>query len=91
MQAAKSQPARQAKPAIDYDASGDLHRMLWVLEEGSAPMRRIFSTLKHLRSQLTYQQVDAMVAYYLKQGIIKAEPHPLHEGQFFYSRVIQSN
>lgn len=71
--------------AINYRESGDLARLKWTLEGGSSPMKRIYSTLKHLRSAMGVSDVEQMVKEQVKAGEVIAESHPLHEGEFFYS------
>lgn len=66
-------------------ATGDLARLFWTLECGSAPLARIYATMKHLRSNLGFSDVEAMVKKQVAEGNISTIPHPLHEGQYFYS------
>lgn len=71
--------------AINYHESGDLARLKWTLEGGSSPMQRIYSTLKALRSQMTRYDVEQMVREQVKAGLLTTEPHPLHQGEYFYA------
>lgn len=69
---------------VNFQESGDLARLRWTLESGSSPMKRICSTLKHLRSTLGNAEIERMVTEQVKAGQLIQEPHPLHEGEYFY-------
>lgn len=69
---------------VDYEESGDLARLEWTLKTGSSPLKRIYSTLKHLRSRLSFQEVKQMVESEVAAGNVLTQPHPLHDDEFFY-------
>lgn len=66
-------------------AQGDDARLFWTLDCGASPMSRIYSTMKHLRSQMGRNEIESLVNRYVKDGIILTTPHPLHPNEWFYS------
>lgn len=71
--------------ALVDQATGDLARLYWTLECGSAPLARIYATMRHLRSELGFSDVEKMVQVEVRKGTVTTIAHPLHEGQYFYS------
>lgn len=69
---------------VNFKESGDLARLRWTLDGGSSPMKRICSTLKHLRSTLGNAEIEQMVSEQVKAGALIQDPHPFHEGEYFY-------
>ncbi len=69
----------------NYKASGDLAKLIWTLESGSSPLQRIYSTVKHLGSKQSFQEVREMVDAEVKAGTLVTLSHPLREDEFFYS------
>lgn len=65
--------------------AAELAKLTWTLKDGSTPMRRIYSTVKHLGSKLSYTEVEQLVNSQVKAGNILAEPHPFNHGEYFYS------
>lgn len=63
-------------------------RILWTLETGQTPMKRIYATVKHLRSTLGYQQVESIVKAMVSEGILLEIAHPVNPGIPFYLKNV---
>lgn len=67
------------------DPTGDVAKILWILKDGATPMKRIYSTAKHLGSKKGVDDLANLVEKLVKDGILTTQPHPFTHNQFFYS------
>lgn len=69
----------------EEERRGDIERIKWTLAGGPTSIRRIYATVKHLRSSLDYPGVVRLVNDLVRAKVLETLSHPLHENQYFYS------
>lgn len=70
----------------DDDEVFDRNRILWTLDIGQTPMRRIYSTLKHLHSKLSFSETEALVEKMVSEGVLVELSHPVNPKTPFYAK-----
>ena len=66
------------------DPTGDTAKILWTLKDGPTPMKRIYSTAKHLGSKKGVDEMAKLVENLVASGVLVTQPHPFTPNQFFY-------
>lgn len=66
-------------------SDADYQRILWTLKSGPTPLSRIFSTLKHLNSQISQNFLQQSLEIMVSEGKLQKQSHPFDKKKSFYS------